>query len=58
MSVRVQIDIKEKMNRNESYREKNRGSTYMSRFVTKSQEPEVQQVYKHVLNTSQIGKNY
>ena len=32
--IRVWIDIKGKMNRNESYREKNRGLIYMSRFVT------------------------
>ena len=31
--MKVQVDIKGKMNRNESHREKNRGSTYMSRFV-------------------------
>ena len=30
----VRIDIKGKMNRNESYREKNRGPAYVPRFVT------------------------
>ena len=30
----VQIDIKGKMNRNESYREKNRGPAYVPRFIT------------------------
>ena len=30
----VQIDIKGKMNKNESYREKNRGPAYVPRFVT------------------------
>ena len=28
------MDTKRKMNRNESYREKNRGPAYMPRFVT------------------------
>ena len=36
ISVRVQIDIKGKMNRNELYREKNRGPAYVPRFVTPS----------------------
>ena len=31
--MRVQTDIKEKMNKNELYRKKNRGSIYMPRFV-------------------------
>ena len=31
--MRVQIEIKRKMNRNESYGEKNRGSIYMSKFI-------------------------
>ena len=30
----VQVNIKRKVNKNELYREKNRGLTYMSRFVT------------------------
>ena len=32
--MRVRIDIKRKVNRNESYEEKNRGLAYMPRFVT------------------------
>ena len=31
--MRVQINIKRKVNKNESYREKNRGPIYISRFV-------------------------
>ena len=31
----VRIDIKGKMNRNELYREKNKGPAYVPRFVTK-----------------------
>ena len=32
--MRVQTDIKRKVNRNESYEKKNRGPIYMPRFVT------------------------
>ena len=31
--MRVQVNIKRKVNKNKSYKEKNRGSTYMSRFI-------------------------
>ena len=34
----VRIDIKGKMNRNESYREKNKGPAYVPRFVTTAQQ--------------------
>ena len=34
MSVGVQVDTKGKMNRNESYGEKNRGPAYVPRFIT------------------------
>ena len=31
--MRVQVNIKRKVNKNELYKEKNKGPTYMSRFV-------------------------
>ena len=34
ISMGVQVNIKGKVNKNELYREKNRGLTYISKFVT------------------------
>ena len=34
MSIRVQTDIKGRINKNKSYREKNRGPACVPRFVT------------------------
>ena len=48
--MRVQIDIKGRINRNESYREKNRGLTCVPKFVTHPKKCYIIQIYTYCYN--------